>query len=412
MRSTSLLRKLLAIKGVIVNDFKIEEGSLLIEVRPAWRLARCSKCGQVRGGYDVLPARRWRHLDFAGVQVFLRYALRRVDCPDCGVVVERVPWNDEEVSRFTQDFEEQVAFMTQRTDKTTVGRLFRIAWATVGRIIERVVRRLRPANPLEDLEYVGADELSYRKGHRYLTLVTNLRPGRIVWGKEGKSAETLKAFFDELGPEGRARIKIVTIDMSEAYIKAVRDALPHAQIVFDRFHVQQLVSGALEETRREEWQRIRAQGDEQAASELKHTRWVLLKNPWDLSGDEHQRLCVLQQRNKRLYRAYLLKETFADILDRLQPNVVKTKLLEWIAWARRSRLPAFSSVALTIRKHLDDIVAYVRSGLSNGVVEGLNTKARLLTRRAYGFHSAEAVLAMIMLCCTGLDLQPVEKLIA
>ena len=109
---------------------------------------------------------------------------------------------------------------------------------------------------------------------------------------------------------------------------------------------------------------------------------------------------------------YLLKETFADILDRRQPNVVKTKLLEWIAWARRSRLPAFSRVAQTIRKYLDDIVAYVRSGLSNGVVEGLNTKARLLTRRAYGFHSAEAVLAMIMLCCTGLDLQPVEKLIA
>jgi len=410
VRSTSLLRRLLSIKGTIVSGVEIEGGLLMVDVRPIWRRPRCSKCGRVHSGYDVLPQRLWRHLDFGGIQVFLRYAVRRVNCPDSGVVVERVPWNDETASRFTLDFEDQVAFLTQRSDKTTVGKLFRIAWETVGTIVERVVRRRRPGNPLEGLEYIGVDELSYRKGHRYLTLVTDLRTGKIVWGKEGKGADALAAFFDELGPEGRALIKIVAMDMGQAYISAAREAVPHAKIVFDRFHVQRLVSDAVDETRREEWRRLRAGPVGVDTDSIKHTRWALLKRSWNLTDSEGERLSALQKNNRRLYRAYLLKETFVETLDRRQVNVVEQRLNHWISWAVRARLPAFSTAAKTIRQHMHGILEYIRSGLSNGVVEGLNTKARLLTRRAYGFHSAGAVIAMIMLCCTGLDLQPVEKI--
>ena len=149
--------------------------------------------------------------------------------------------------------------------------------------------------------------------------------------------------------------------------------------------------------------------DKDEADKIKGLRWPLLKNPWNLTPNQGERLSTLQKDNARLYRAYLLKEDFAAILDRRQPNVVKAKLQEWINWASRSRLPAFVKVAKTIREHLDDIVAYVRHRLTNGVVEGLNNKARLLTRRAYGFHSASAAIAMIMLCCTGIELQPVAK---
>lgn len=201
----------------------------------------------------------------------------------------------------------------------------------------------------------------------------------------------------------------VTMDMSQAYINAVREAAPHAQIVFDRFHVQQLVSNAVDQCRREEWQRLRAEGDPKSAEALKHTRWALLKKVWNLTPKEEARLATLQETNTALYRAYLLKESFADIMDRRQPNVVKEKLRSWLGWASRSRLAPFVKAARTIRKHLDDIVAYIRFRLTNGVTEGLGNKARLITRRAYGFHSATAVLAMIMLCCTGLDLHPVIK---
>jgi len=333
-----------------------------------------------------------------------------VDCDRCGVVVQQVPWAASATTRFTWDFEEQVGFFAQRLDKSAVELAFGIAWRTVGSIIERVVYRHRPGNPLKNLRDIGVDELSYRKGHRYVTLVTDHATGRIVWAKEGKSADTLKAFFVELGDKGRRRIRTVTIDMSQAYISAVRADLPAAQIIFDRFHVQRLVSDAVDKTRREEWRRL-TQVDKKEATKIKGLRWPLLKNPWNLSPTQAERLSSLQQDNARLYRAYLLKACFADILDRRQPNVVKRKLQDWLAWASRSRLPAFVKAARTLREHLDDIVSYIRHRLTNGVAEGLNNKARLLTRRAYGFHSAPAAIAMIMLCCTGIELQPVAKTI-
>ena len=141
-------------------------------------------------------------------------------------------------------------------------------------------------------------------------------------------------------------------------------------------------------------------------------RWPLLKNPWNLTSIESDRLSELSRENARLYRAYLLKESFAGILDRRQPNVASVKLREWLSWASRSRLPGFVKAARTIRRHLEDIVAYIRFRFTNAVAEGLNNKVRLLTRRAYGFHSAEAVISMVMLCCTGIDLNPVVKILS
>jgi transposase len=287
----------------------------------------------------------------------------------------------------------------------------RIAWETVGRIIERVVRRFRPEAPLKGLKYIGVDELSYRKHHHYVTLVSDHIEQKIVWGAEGKETKTLLGFFKELGEDGRKAIEVVTMDMAKPYIKAVQEEVPQAQIVFDRFHVQRAVSNALDETRREEWRRLQDEEDKEGAKQLKHTRWALLKNPWNLRRKEKDRLSELQSNNKTLYRAYLLKESFASILDRRQPHVVKKQLIAWISWARRSRIPAFKKVAQTIRDHLENIVAYIKWRLTNGVVEGLNNKARLITRRAYGFHSANAVIAMIMLCCTGLSIQPIIKLL-
>jgi transposase len=396
---------LLGIKQLLVTGFDIEDGALVIDVRPSWRKPRCSCCQRPRPGYDTLKKRCWRHLDFGGVQVYLRYALRRVTCWKSGVVAEHVPWCDSSTSRFTSRFEDAVGFLTQRCDKTSVQEMFRIAWVTVGQIVKRVVGRYRPGDPLDGLKLIGIDELSYRKGHNYVTTVTDHESGRIVWAKEGKNAETLMSFFEELGDERCLAIEAVTMDMSKAYIKAVEGKVPHAQIVFDRFHVQKLVSEALDLTRREEWQRLR-ELDKDEANKVKGLLWPTRKNPWNLTPKQEDRLSTLQQDNERVYRAYLLKESFADILDRHQPNVVKRKLEGWLSWASRSRLPAFVRVGRTIRKHLDDIVSYIRWGLTNGIVEGLNNKLRVITHRAYGFHSASALIGMIMLCCTNIWLSP------
>ena len=321
------------------------------------------------------------------------------------MVAEAVPWCDLTTARFTTRFEEAVGFLVQRCDKTSVQEMFNVAWVTVGQIVERVRHRHRPDDPLDGLMAIGIDELSYRKGHKYVTTVTDQLSGQIVWAAEGKNAATLQSFFDALGPERCAAIAVVTMDMSEAYITVVQQTVSHAQIVFDRFHVQKLVNEALDETRRAEWRRLRGMDAEEAKT-VKGLRWPLLKNPWNLTRTQAQRLSTLQRDNGRLYRAYLLKETFADILGRRQHNVVTAKLAEWLSWASRSRLPGFVKVARTIRTHLTDIVAYIRWGVTNGIVEGLHNKVRVITRRAFGFHSATALIGMIMLCCTNIELHP------
>lgn len=188
--------------------------------------------------------------------------------------------------------------------------------------------------------------------------------------------------------------------MSEAYAQTIRKCLPNAQLVYDRFHVQQLASKAVDEVRRGEWQRLR--GTEEAHT-VKHLRWVLLRNPWNMTPAENERLSALPKENRLLYRAYLLKESLADIYRKLYtPGWARRLMAEWLGWASRSRLEPFTKLARTIKRCLHGVLAYFDTGYTNSRAEGLNTKARLATRQAYGFHSADAVRAMIELRCTGL----------
>lgn len=413
MRATTLLRRLLCLPQLAVVGCRVDRGRLVVRVRPLWRRPRCSGCArklpnQARGPIATQD-RRWRHLDLAGCRLELSYDTHWVNCPDCGRVVEAVPWASEATARFTADFDRQVAFLAQRCDKTTVTRLMRISWRSVGRCVEREVRQLRPGDPLLGLRVVGVDELSYRKHHHYVTVVTDLVQRRFVWGKDGRTARTLEAFLNELGPERREQIEVVCMDMCGAYIKAVRENLPHAQIIFDRFHVQALVNAALDEVRRSEWRQVRGTP---TARSVKGLRWALLKHPLSRTEAQRATISTLQQVNRPIYRAHLMTEAFRDILDRRQINVVRLLLLKWCGWACRSRLPAFVKVSRTIRQYLEEIVAYVRWRVTNGPTEGLNTKARLATRQAYGFHSAAALLAMLELRCSGLRVDPVNKELA
>lgn len=401
MRTTSLLRQFLGFPRLRVLSVRFEAKAVIVEAALRGR-SRCSGCGRKRSRYDRLKASRCRHLDLGARRLFIEIAKWRVDCPKCGVVVEELPWADAD-SRFTKAFEDQVAWLVQRCDQTTVSKLMRVAWRTVGRIVERVVRRLRKPVNWKKVRAIGIDELSYRKGHRYLTLVTDLETGAHIWGKEGKSAATVDAFFDEIGSKACARIEVVAMDMNGAYESVVKRRLGGAVIVYDRFHVQQLVGAAVDKTRREEWQGLRGTAD---AKDVKQLRYALLKNPWNLTPRQEGALANLQRDSSRLYRAYLLKEAFADIFRSISaPWAAKRRFTEWLAWASRSRLKPFVKAARTIRSRLDGIIRYFETGFSNGPAEGLNNKARLATRQAYGFHSADAVLAMIDLRCSGLKIE-------
>jgi transposase len=405
LRATTVLRILLGIQDLATRDFHLDATGLVVDVAPTWAIPRCGECGATcRSIYDGRE-RRWRHHDLAGMTLHLRYRIRRAHCPDCGTVkTERVPWAAHG-SNFTYAFEERAAFLAKECSKTATAKLLRTTWRTLGTLIRRVVARDHAAggDRLDGLRLIGVDELSYRRHHEYVTVVVDHERRRIVWAARGKSAATLKDFFEELGPERCAKLEAVTIDLSAAYIKAVNEACPTATLIFDRFHVQRLVHDALDETRREQ---VREAQGKEAKAALKGTRWALQKSPWNLTDVEVQTLAQLERTNRPLFRAHLLKESLAAILDGRQINVARRRLQQWIADARRSGLRHFARVARTIEKHLDGILEYIRLHLTNGPVEGLNGKARAITRRAFGFHSASALIAMLYLCCGGVHVTP------
>lgn len=402
MRLTSLLQRLIGVTGVVVQGFSFAPDGLTLDVRPRQRRPRCGDCGRRGPCYDRARTRRWRHLGLADLKIWLRYAPRRVHCRRCGIRTEEVPWARAS-SRFTKDFEELVAYMAVLTDKTAVTRLLGISWRSVGAIVARLVEQRLDGGRLANLRRIGVDEFSYRKRHRYLTVIVDHDSGKAVWASKGKGAEALASFFQALGKDGCATLETVTMDMSGGYKKAVAEHAPQAQVVFDRFHVQRLASDAVDAVRREQLQDLR--GSEQGKN-LFRIRFSLWKNSADLTADELEKLSTIERSNKPLYRAYLLKESLVKALGYKQPWRVRKALKAFLRWAARSKLAPFVKLGRTIRKHLEGILAYTQERMTNGIVEGINNRLRMIARRAYGFHSPEALIAMLFLCCGGIELNP------
>jgi len=371
-------------------------------------------CGySTRARFDTRQEESWwRSLDMGAWKVIVTAPLRRLDCPGHGVLVEAVPFARHRV-RFTRDFEDLVAWCASKMDKTAVTRLLRIAWPTVGAIVDRVVvDGLDPAR-LDGLVTIGADEISWKKHHNYLTVVVDHATGDVIWTGEGKDTAALDAFFAELGPERAARLEAISLDMGKAYpASAAKDGhAPQAVICWDPFHVVKVGTEALNAVRREHWNQLRASAAPEVARRFKGARWALLRNPEDLNDRQADALAAIRRTGGAVWRAYKGKEALRAIFAGDLPEPEVAVLLDrWCAWAQRSRLPAFVKAGRTIRGHRDGILAAIRLGLSNGRVEGRNATIRLITRRAFGFHTAKAAAALVMLCCGPITLLlPHEK---
>lgn len=405
MRATTLLNRVLNLTGarVIEVDPGTEPGAPVV-VRVALKARKrldCPHCDfSTVAGYDTRWAQSsWRHLDFAGRPVMLTMLRRRLRCPEHGVVVQGVPFA-RPGSRFSTDFEDLVAWLVTRADKTTVSAFARIAWRTVGAICERVVADQLDESRFQGLVNIGVDEISWRKHHRYLTLVSDHETSKIIWGAPGKNAATLDGFFTEIGPENTKAIEAVSMDMGPAFAKSVKTNAPDAVICFDPFHVIQLATNALDAFRRTIWQRTRELPDQGIAKKFKGSRWVLLKNPEDLTEKQQLTLAGLQEAGGLLWEAYQLKESLREVFaGDLPPAHVMEMITAWCETAAASGIKEFTKAATTIRAHIQGIHAAVTRGLSNGRHEGLNNKIRTMTRRSYGFHSPQAALALIMLAC-------------
>ncbi len=383
------------IEGV---DWDVDRDALVVSVRLRMNAKLvCGRCGTRAARYDQGDGRReWRAMDVGEVKAYLEGDAPRVSCPTHGPTVARLPWA-RHGARQVRWFEDQVAWLAVHTSKTAVVALMRIAWRTVGSIVGRVVAEGRAArDPFDGLVRIGIDEISYKRGHRYLMVVVDHDTGRLVWAAAGHDKKTLGEFFDLLGEQRCERIRLVSADAMEWIGDMVRERCKRATLCTDPFHVVKWATEALDEVRRQVWNDARRSGQKALAKELKGARFALWKNPADLTERQGAKLAWIAGTNKRLYRAYLLKEQLRQVFV-LKGDAGVALLKRWLAWASRSQLPAFVELARRIRKNRVGIHAALTEGLSNVLVESTNTKLRVLTRIAFGFKKPEHLIALALL---------------
>lgn len=369
MRVTTAFKRLARLDDVNVTAVEFLATMVVVTVALRRRRLVCPHCGhKTRWRYDTRPVpSRWRHLDLGTWRLELRATLRRLRCPTHGVVVEGVPFA-RPGAHLTRDLDDLLAWLATRMDKTAVARLCRVSWRTVGRACERVMDSELDPDRLDGLFRIGVDEISWRKHHKYLTLVVDHDRGKVIWGAKGKDAKTLDAFFDELGPERSAQLSAVSLDLGPAYIKSVQAEghAPQAVVCADPFHLVKLVGEALDEVRRELWNQLRRLPDDRWARDFKGSRWALLKNPEDLTDTQAAQLARIRRNRGTIWRAYEMKEQFRAILaGDLNPEEAGVLLDRWCARAQRSRLEPFVRVARTMRERRELLLNAVEHGISN-----------------------------------------------
>jgi transposase len=402
LRAVRVWRSVLGVQHTVIEKVELErqgeEEVLVATVRPTRsRQGRCGRCDRQAPQYDNGEGpRRWRSLDTGMTRVYLQAAAPRVRCPTHGVVVAAVPWA-RHGSRFTSAFEDTVAWLACHAALSVLAVLLRVTWRSVATIITRVVaQRSATTDRLTGLRRIGVDEISYRKGHRYLLVVVDHDTGRLVWADKGRDSATLRRFFDVLGEERAALLTHISADGAEWIHTVAAERAPQALVCLDAFHVVAWATAALDAVRRGLGNQLRRDGKTDQAKALKNSRWALLKNPPALTGDQRTTVATIAKTNHPLYRAYLLKEQLREVFA-TKGATGRQLLAGWLSWATRSRIPEFAALAKTIKRFLPLIHNTLNHGLGNALSEATNTHLRLLTRRAYGYHSAEALIAMATL---------------
>jgi len=408
VRKSKLWKRLLHVEHVVLEDGDVEEapdGSEIVVVRlrpDRGHRLRCPGCGRKCRFYDAGDGRRrWRALDLGVMRCFLEADAPRVRCPRHGVLTAAVPWA-RPGSRFTIAFGEHAAWICAQMPWSKAARLLRVTWRTLQALVERVVTGLRDGKDrLDGVRRIGIDEKAWRKGHRYITVVTDHEAGRIIWAAEGRNKETLARFFDDLGPDRAKLLTHVSADGADWIHDVVREKAPAALICLDAFHVVKWAGEALDKVRRRLAGELRAAGKGDQAAALGQGMWALRKDPGGLSGGQRTALAQIAADNKQLYKAYLMKEQLREAF-KAKGERGKALLAGLITWCQRCRIPEFTALARTLKRFRQLIWNTLDHAVSNGRAEGINTQLAALTARARGFHSAGAFIAMAELTCGGL----------
>jgi transposase len=400
VRVSTAFNRMLRVPGAWVDDVDFSvEGVIVVHLRRKALLRRCPCGTKTRARYDT-SRRRWRHLDLGAQQLWLEADIWRLDCRACGRVrTEEVPWA-RPGARHTHDFENVIAWLAQRTDKTSICRLLRVSWEAVQAAVVRVVGDHLDDRRLDGLFNLGVDEISYKRGHQYLTVVADHDTGRVVWVAEGRTQAALTGFFDALGPERRALVQAVSMDMATIYRDATRRAVPHAAICFDPFHLVSWANQALDSV----FQRVDRRSSELTGREWRQARYALRAGAERLGLKHHELLAVIETDRAELFTAWQLKEEFRALFQTVEPDDAAGYLRDWIERCVASGLAAMVNLARKIDRNFEGIVNTVRLGFSNSRLEGINAKIRLINRRGYGHPNGRNLAAMIHLCLGGITI--------
>lgn len=385
----SMIKETLELQGFRIESINKTTLGLLARIVADRRFKpRCGVCGAIAEYRDSREERLFRHVPLWGVPVMLVYTPRRVTCGHCGGVhVEALPWASGK-RRLTTAFGCFLATWARLLPWSEVARLFQLSWGTVASAVELVVSYGLANRDISGVTHIGIDEISRKKGHVYLTNVYDLKTKTLIWSGEGRSKETLRAFFVFLGSEQASRIQGVCCDMWEPYVEVIKAYAPQAILVFDKFHIVRHLMDAVDQVRRDE---IREKGKEHK-NLLKDTRYIWLKNPWNLTDKQKVRLTSLEKLNLRINRAYLLKEAFRQFWSYQHRGWAEKFLKKWFWWATHSRLKPIRDFAWILRRHEENILSYFIEPIHNATVEGLNNKAKVISHRAYGFRSAKTFI--------------------
>ncbi len=403
MTVNKFIRKLLKLKGLLVTDFqfKIRDRELNLWVKHYKNGCLCPQCkrrGRIVRSMDSY--RVWRDIPICGWSVFFWYHPREIFCPTHGRIQEDIPWADV-YARVTYRFEYVMLVYCQLMTQKAAAKILHVPKSTLSDQLHRSIKRIRYGHKVRGLKTIGIDEISYCKGHKYATVVYDLDRSCVVWVGQGKGRETIDLFFNEfLSDYQKGEIKWATCDMSRAYIGAIEDHCPNATLVLDRFHIVKALNKAVDAVRKEQWRM--ASVDERKA--LKGLRWLLYRHSSNRSKKDTRTLNSLRKGNRRIHRAWVLKDEFEQFWEYKAPWAAERFLKGWITTTLKSRLEPFREFVKILRKHMRRILTFIGSRLTNAIAEGLNRIIRIVKNRASGFRSLPAFTDIIFLTVGDLDI--------
>ena len=407
MQDHELYRRILGIEApwqVERVELKLQQGEVHVYLahqnKPEWA---CAECGALGPLYDHQAEREWRHLDTCQYRTILHAAPPRTQCPKHGVRVVKLPWT-EPGSRFTALFEAlAIAWLKHASQKAVAERL-QLSWDEIHGILERAVKRGLARRQAEEIPQLGVDEKAFRKGHKYLTLVNDLKRNRVLYVAEDREQSSLDGFWSTITAEQRASIEAVALDMWDPYLASLREHLPEAKkkIVFDKFHIAKHLGEAVDRVRRREHKALKAEGDER----LTGTKYDWLRNPASMEGQQRREFAELRRSELKTARAWALRETAMVLYDYVYEKPARKHFQWWYSWAVRSRLQPIKDVASMLKRRFENIITYLRHRITNAASESLNAKIQWVKYTARGFRNKRNFMHAIYFHCGGLDLAP------